>query len=112
MRVTLDVRSFRKEVIMNQTIINAINNMEVLSFTYKGNSRVVEPHAYGMGSDGDDLLRAYQVGGYSSSGRLPKWRLFEVNEIDNLSPTGEKFNGARPNYHRNDQVMDRIYAQL
>ena len=46
---------------MNQTIINAINNMEILSFTYKGNPRVVEPHAYGMGSDGDDLLRAYQA---------------------------------------------------
>lgn len=97
---------------MNQTIINAINNMEVLSFTYKGNSRVVEPHAYGMGSDGDDLLRAYQVGGYSSSGRLPKWRLFEVNEIYNLSLISEKFKEARPDYHRNDKVMDRIYAQL
>lgn len=59
-----------------------------------------------------NLLRAYQVGGYSSSGRLPKWRLFEVNKIDNLSSTGEKFNGARPNYYRDDQVMVRIYAQL
>ncbi len=97
---------------MNQTIINAINNMEILSFTYKDNYRVVEPHAYGMGSDGDGLLRAYQVGGYTSSGKLPEWRLFEVNKIYNLSPTGEKFNGARPNYHRNDQVMDHIYAQL
>ena len=97
---------------MNQTIINAIKNMEILSFTYKDNHRIVEPHTYGMGSDGDDLLRAYQVRGYSSSGRLPKWRLFEVNEINNLSPTGEKFNGARPDYHRNDQAMDHIYAQL
>jgi len=59
-----------------------------------------------------NLLRAYQVGGYNSSGRLPKWRLFEVNEIYNLSPIGEKFNEARPDYHRNDKVMDRIYAQL
>ena len=45
---------------MNQTIINAINNMGILSFIYKGKPRVVEPHAYGMGSDGNDLLRAYQ----------------------------------------------------
>lgn len=98
---------------MNQTIINAINNMGILSFIYKGKPRVVEPHAYGMGSDGNDLLRAYQVGGYSSSsGRLPKWRLFEVNEINNLSPIDEKFNEARPSYHRNDQIMVRIYAQL
>ena len=58
------------------------------------------------------LLIAYQVGGYSSSGSLSKWRLFEVDKIDNLSPTGEKFNGARPNYHRDDQIMVRIYAQL
>jgi len=66
-----------------------------------------------LGSDGNDLLRAYQVGGYSSSSdRLPKWRLFEVNEIDNLSPTDEKFNEARPGYHMNDQIMVRIYAQL
>jgi len=86
--------------------------MEILSFTYKNNPRVVEPHAYGKGSDGNDLLRAYQVGGYSSSGRLPKWRLFEVSEIHNLSTTGEKFNGARPGYRRNDQIIDLIYAQL
>jgi hypothetical protein len=98
---------------MNQTIINAINNMGILSFIYKGKPRVVEPHAYGMSSYGNDLLRAYQVGGYSSSsGRLPKWRLFEVNEINNLSPTDEKFNEARPGYHSNDQIMVRIYAQL
>ena len=97
---------------MNQTIINAINNMEILGFTYKGNHRVVEPHAYGKGSDGNDLLRAYQTGGYSSSDGLPEWRLFEVNEICNLSHTGEKFNGARPDYHRNDQAMDHIYTQL
>lgn len=45
---------------MNQTIINAINNMEILSFTYKGkgNPRVVEPHAYGMGSDGDEFAQS------------------------------------------------------
>lgn len=97
---------------INQTIINAIKNMEVLSFIYEGNPRIVESHTYGMSSGGDDLLRAYQVGGYSSSGKLPKWRLFEVNKIYNLSPTGEKFNGVRPGYHRNAQVMDYIYAQL
>lgn len=98
---------------MNHTIINAINNMEILSFTYKGNSRVVEPHAYGTGSDGNDLLRAYQTeGGHSSPGRLTKWRLFEVKKIHNLSLTGEKFNGARHGYHRDDQAIDHIYAQL
>ena len=97
---------------MNQTIVNAINNMDILSFTYKGNPRVVEPHAYGIGSDGNDLLRAYQTGGYSSSWNLPEWRLFEVNEVYNLSSTGDKFNGARPGYHGDDQAMDHIYAQL
>jgi len=97
---------------INQTIINAINNMEFLSFTYEDNPRVVEPHAYGMGLYGADLLRAYQVGGYSSSGSLPKWRLFEVNKIYNLSPMGEKFNGVRRGYHRNNRVMEYIYAQL
>ena len=55
-QVTLNIRGFRKATMMNQTIINAINNMEILSFTYKGNPRIVEPHAYGMGSDGNDLL--------------------------------------------------------
>ncbi len=43
----------------NLTIIRAVAEKRVLKFTDDGEARVVEPHAYGRGVKGDDLLRAW-----------------------------------------------------
>jgi hypothetical protein len=48
---------------MNDTIITAIKNQEVLSLTYDGIPREVEPHAYGLSKKGTELLLCYQISG-------------------------------------------------
>ena len=96
---------------MNQTIFNAIRNMHVLSLTYNGIARMVEPHAYGVSKAGNDVLRCYQpVGGHIKPGH--EWELLSVSEITALSDTQAKFSGARYGYSRDDKAMTRIYAQL
>lgn len=54
---------------MNNQIIEAIENRNVIQFYYENELRVVEPHCYGMTTAGNEGLRAFQIDGYSSSGK-------------------------------------------
>ncbi len=94
------------------TISSAIQNLQLLSFTYDGFSRVVEPHTYGIDTKGHPALRAYQVRGGSESGEHVGWKLFHVNEMRGLTVLSEHFAGARPKYKRGDSAFSTIHAQL
>lgn len=85
-------------------IVDAIRGRQTLVFTYHGERREVEPHCYGRDSKGHDAVRAYQLGGKG-------WRLFHQSDMGPIV-TGQGFVGPRPDYKRNDSVMDVIYAQL
>lgn len=66
---------------MNQAICQAIEEMRLLEFTYRGHHRVVEPHTHGIDRKGRESLSAYQVSGTSGSGGVPDWRLFRTSGI-------------------------------
>ncbi|RAP79260.1 hypothetical protein DPR00_34275 [Burkholderia pseudomallei] len=96
---------------MLQTVIDAILNREVLSFTYEGFSRVVEPHAVGVSTAGNNVLRCYQIqGGHVTPGH--EWDLCNISKISRLQVTGQHFLGERPGYRRGDRHMIRIFAEL
>lgn len=96
---------------MLQTIIDAIINRQVLSLTYSGIVRVVEPHTVGVSHKGNDVLSCYQVQGrHIKTGH--EWDFLDVSTIANLAATGYSFSGTRAGYRRNDSRMVRIYAQL
>ncbi|ENO89930.1 hypothetical protein [Thauera linaloolentis] len=96
---------------MSQTIIDAITNREVLTFTYDGFPRTVEPHTYGITTAGHKAVRAYQTGGRSSTGTLG-WKMFLVSGIHGLTKSGATFASARPGYKQGDSGMSKILAQL
>jgi hypothetical protein len=96
---------------MKHAIINAIQNKERLSFCYSNIDRVVEPHAFGVSSKGNPVLRCFQVsGGHIHPGH--EWELCDVSKISNLAPTGDHFENPRPGYKRGDKGMTTIYAEL
>ena len=97
---------------MNQVICNAIYNRRVLKFTYHGHPRVVEPHAYGLSRAENEVLRCYQIGGTSDSGRVPCWRLMVVDRIESLTVTKQHFDNVRPGYARGDKGMSTIFCEL
>ena len=70
---------------MNRLICSAIDNRYLLSIEYDPGHRIVEPHAYGLGSDGKELLRAFQTEGASASGEQKEWKLFRVDRITRLT---------------------------
>lgn len=98
---------------MNQLIINAIKNKQTLSFYYDGESRVVEPHVYGLTTAGKESIRAYQIqGGHATSHGNQPWHLFTVAKMEGLKCTNINFSSARSGYKRQDSAMQIIYAQL
>jgi len=97
---------------MNQELIDAINNRQVICFYYESLHREVEPHSYGQSPKGEPLLWGFQSGGQSKSGRVPCRRLFDVARIQNLYLAGKNFTEARPGYPKNLPNMEPIFAKL
>ena len=94
------------------SIALAIKNKQLLSFTYDGFAREVEPHCLGVDKKGHPALRAFQVNGGSESGEYVGWKMFHVNEIRNLNVLQKKFTISRPGYKRGDKDMAQIKAEV
>lgn len=93
-------------------IASAIHNRQLLSFTYAGYSRTVEPHTFGIDTRGHEVLCGYQVSGGSKSGASTGWKFFHVSEIRNLAVLTAQFSGPRPDYVRGDSAFRVIHAEL
>lgn len=104
-----DTTSFSSK---SSVIVNAIARRSTLVLTYQGVRREVEPHVYGRGTMGGDLLRCFQIAGGQASMRPSSWVLLVVDQISGLAESGRTFAGARPDYRRDDKDMSSIYAQL
>jgi hypothetical protein len=71
-----------------------------------------EPHCHGCSTDDNDLLRGYQVEGYSSSGDSIGWKMFRLDRMSGLVTTAATFHGPRPEYDPNDNSMATVYCSL
>jgi len=97
---------------MKSIICQAIRENRLLSFSYNGYPRVVEPHVYGITTKGKESLRCYQVRGSDSKGEPTGWHLITVSKITTLSLLEEKFFKPRPDYNKGDKDMLTIFCEL
>jgi hypothetical protein len=104
---------------MNHVICCAIANLRLLRLSYSGWNRVVEPHAYGLGRGGREVIRAWQVVDcISFDGRLGwrldpvGWKLLRVDEIGLLSLLPESVPAPRPDYRRGDKDIWLTFCQV
>ena len=98
---------------MQGVIKDAISGKNLLHIRYDPGDRVIEPHAFGKGSAGQLLLRAYQVSGASASGEHEHWKLLRVDRIEALLVSADCFGGPRDGYKRGDKAMKGgIIAEL
>jgi predicted DNA-binding transcriptional regulator YafY len=95
---------------MLQTIISAIQQKEVISFTYDGHPREVEPYAVGVSRTGHKVLRCFQVRGYLQHDH--SWVLVPLSKIADLATTAQNFSSKRTEYKSGDKGMTIIYAQV
>lgn len=94
------------------SICSAIRSQQVVEFYYDGGARTVEPFCHGTSTAGNEVLRGYQTGGYSSSGNPVGWKLFTVSDISGLSVTNTQFPGNRPGYDPNDSAMRNVHCHV
>jgi len=97
---------------MNDQIIAAINSRNVIEFEYDGKTRKAEPYCYGLSQKQTEVLRAYQLAGYSLSGEQEGWKMFSVSKIGNLQETGDKFEPSRSGYNPRDKAIASIFAAI
>jgi hypothetical protein len=97
---------------MNVTICDAIRARRLLRFVYEGYERVVEPHAYGVNTAGNDAVMGWLVGGWSASATEPGWRMFLVDEMRDVAALAEPFTGARSGYNPDRPQFERIYCRV
>ena len=93
-------------------ICSAIEDLKLISFSYHGYSRVVEPHTYGEDKKGHRALRAFQVQGGSKSGRVPDWKPFHRDKMHGVTVLQETFAGQRDGYRKGDPFFSTILCEL
>lgn len=93
-------------------ICDAIRSRMVIRFYYRGGIRVVEPHCHGISTDKSEVLRAYQIGGYSNSGQHVGWKLIAIDKIHGIRPEGTTFIVNRHGYDPNDRSMSTIHCSV
>ena len=90
----------------------AINERKRVRLLYDPGERIIEPHAYGFSSDGNLLVRAFQVEGASASHEHHDWKLFREDHMGQSEISGD-FEEPRPGYKRGDKAMKGgIIAEL
>jgi hypothetical protein len=89
----------------------AIRGRWRLAFVYDGHPRVIDPHVYGVLSNGSLVLSGCQVGGSSRSGKLPQWKHFELERIEQLDIL-EESSRIRADYNPDDPRFAKVYAQV
>jgi predicted DNA-binding transcriptional regulator YafY len=94
---------------IHDQLLQAINARRQISFIYQDKPRIAEPHDYGM-QNGQARLLSYQIGGQSGSGRLPNWRMFDVNKMSDFKMLDETFPGNRPakQHYQWDKLFIRV----
>lgn len=72
-------------------LLDAMDWPRLVVFMYDGSDRLVAPFVIGVSSEGNPLLRGYQLEGNSRSGKGEGWRVFQVDKIENLFDHQEFF---------------------
>jgi predicted DNA-binding transcriptional regulator YafY len=112
MKLQGTLKSLICEIASIESVTDCIKNKKKCIIYYDGDEpggrglRGIEPVALGTSKAGNKVLRAWDEEGASHTGYkgeqpLPGWRLFRLDKILSLKPTGENFTEMRPNFNPN-----------
>lgn len=110
MRLQGALKSLIYEVASIESITDCIKNKKKCIIYYDGDEpggrglREIEPVCLGTSKAGNKVVRAWDNEGASHTGYkgeqpLPGWRLFRLDKILSIKPTGEIFTEMRPNFN-------------
>jgi hypothetical protein len=92
----------------------AIQDRRVLVYsTEEGVSHAIEPHAYGITYEDDEVLIGWRC---EAKGNGPiaqgGWELVRLDEMRAVRALGPTFEAPRPGYRRGDKRLRVVHAQL
>jgi predicted DNA-binding transcriptional regulator YafY len=120
MRLQGTLKELICEIASIETVTDCIKNKKKCIIYYDGDEpggrglRQIEPVCLGTSKAGNKVLRAWDEEGASHTGfkgeqPLPSWRLFRLDKILSIKPTGEIFTQMRPNFNQNgDKSMTSV----
>jgi len=120
MKLQDTLKSIICEIASIEDITNYIKNKKKCIIYYDGDEpggrglRLLEPVALGYSKRNNLVLRAWELEGashryYLGKRPIPGWRFFRLDKILAISPTGEEFMTAEPNFNPNDdKSMKRV----
>jgi hypothetical protein len=111
-RIRRSARRVREMPAGVMSIVSAIRDHRLLGFRYDGRPRVVEPHIYGVNTKGHPVLSAYQLRGGSASGERVGWKMFLVQDMDDVRLLDDTFRRPREDYNPGDSAFAHVFAQL
>lgn len=93
-------------------ICDAIRTRSLLEFRYHGLIRLVEPYCHGFSTRGNELLRAAQIGGSSSSGGFGFGKLWSVADIVEARLVDKRFEPRDLAQSPADHAMAQIHCRI
>ena len=91
-------------------IREAIAGRHLVQLRYKNETRVVEPHDYGV-QHGVARLLVYQINSTGKTGSVG-WRLFDIGKIESLLVLEATFRGSRRADGQDHHTWDVLYARV
>lgn len=98
---------------IDEVICESINKMKLLEIHYKYEpKRIIEPHAYGLNKHYEKILNAYQISGFTNTGKIPNWRTFKIQYITKIMESNEYFE-VRSDYNpRGYDYLKKMICQI
>lgn len=87
-------------------IIEAITSRLAIKFKYKQETtfRKADVHILGINAMGELIIRAYEIPG--------GWKLFKVDEMNDVSVTSTKCYGHKSKYNPNDKAFKKVIKKV
>jgi len=111
-RLDVEKRGRGRPPAIAKQIMQAIKGRHLAAFRYEGKPRIAEIHSYGiMAGRGHEVASGFQTAGFSRKGRLPGWRLYNIERMTEFTMTTRTFN-PRPGYTPDDKRFRKLIAKI
>jgi len=108
-----DFRALDPEVINKiEIILEAMDWPQLIVFHYGDSDRVVAPFVIGVSSEGNALMRGFQLEGVSRSGKGAGWRVFQIQKMENIENHQDFFNADEFDFDRFYPWTYKVFAML
>lgn len=95
-----------------ETILEAMEWPQLIVFRYGESDRVVAPFVIGLSSEGNPLMRGYQLEGVSRSGKVDGWRMFQVRKMESIENHQDYFDANDSDFQRYYPWTYKVFKML